>query len=154
MTLPDASTTESRRVRIVLFGVLRCFKCHKIWGAGGTRVRGYGDGFLAVSCTIALSFSPKTKPKCATNPHARKIPFLGLRFINRVVCAREVAGGRYAKSAESEAHDCPRITSCRLLRGHRRSLRPTTLSRKPARSAPDVSSEERLVPTPQLGEQS
>ena len=140
---------------LVLFGVLRCFKCHKIWGAGGTRVRGYGDGFLAVSCTIALSFSPKTKPKCATNPHARKIPFLGLlRFINRVGMAlAKSAGGLSTLSRQSLRLMTVLVSRVvRLLRGHPAERTPNDCQRKPARSAPDVSSEERLVPTPQLGE--
>ena len=44
----------------VLFGVLRCFKCHKIWGAEAHVPGDDVDLFLAVSRTMAQSFGRKT----------------------------------------------------------------------------------------------
>ena len=73
--MPDASAAESRRVRIVLFGVLRCFRCHKIWGADAHVSGGYDDRFLAVSRTIALSLSPKTEAGVRYKPALYEIPF-------------------------------------------------------------------------------
>lgn len=126
----------------------RCF----LWRAEAHVLGGDDDGFLVVLRTMARSLGRKTgaAERCKPARYFRPpTPHKPRRYGSHE--ASDPLGLFSMQSAEgrdSSYHGC-----ASAIRGLSSGAHTQRLARKPARSAPDVSSEASLVPTPQLGEQ-